>query len=70
MHEAVRESSGDFVSMEKLPLKSEVTPMVVPLKNILAKGIGCLVSASTTFPIIFVTCPNNGTEKSTRNKRK
>ena len=70
MQDTVRESVGDFVSSEKLPLKSDVTPMVVLLKKILAKGIGCFVSASITFPIIFVTCPNRGAEKSTRNKRK
>jgi hypothetical protein len=56
--------------MEKLPSKSEVAPIVVPLKYTLANGIGSLVSASITFPIILVTCPKSGREKNTRRKRK
>jgi len=51
------ESVGLLVLILKLPSKSVVAPIEVPLKITLAKGIGSPEPASVTFPEIIVSCP-------------
>ena len=49
-------ASGERVSRLKWPSRSVETPIVVPSKYTLAKGMGSPVSASRTLPLTRVLC--------------
>lgn len=50
------ESVGEKEEREKLPSKSVVTPVVVPLNITLANGTGSPEPASVTLPVTLVSC--------------
>ncbi len=62
-------ASFEGTSIEYFPLKSVMSPLVVPLSITLAPGRGSVVPEVVTFPVMVRAWPNEGAEKAKRQKQ-